>query len=66
MSEAVHPVPADFKAAIGPAELAALHERAGSDPDGFWLEQAERLDWERAPTNAGDCSVAEDDFRIQL
>src|SRR5215216_6021442 len=65
MSETVHPVPADFEARIGPEELAALHERANADPDGFWLEQAKRLDWERAPTIAGNCSFDEDDFRIE-
>jgi acetyl-CoA synthetase len=65
MSDAVLPVPADFEATIGPRELAALHQRIGADPDGFWLDQAKRLDWDRAPTIAGDCSFAEDDFRIQ-
>ena len=44
MSEhSVHPVPADFQARIGRAELAALHEAHGRDPDAFWLEQARRL-----------------------
>jgi acetyl-CoA synthetase len=65
MSDTVHPVPADFKARIGPEELAALYERVGLDPDGFWFEQAARLDWDRAPTVADDCSFDEDDFRIE-
>ena len=65
MSETVHPVPADFKAKIGPQELAALHERVSMDPDAFWLDQAKRLDWDRAPTKAGDCSFDEADFHIE-
>ena len=65
MSETIHPVPADFEARIGPEELAALHERADAEPDGFWLDQAKRLDWDRAPTIAGNCSFAEEDFRIE-
>ncbi len=47
MAEAMHPVPADFRSDLGPAELAALHEFERSDPDAFWLEQAKRLDWDR-------------------
>ena len=64
MSESVHPVPEDFHARIGPPELAALREQAASDPDAFWLEQAKRLDWSKAPTRAGDWSFDEADFHI--
>ncbi len=64
MVEAVHPVPEGFGARIGPAELAELHLSAASDPDRFWLEQAKRLDWSRFPTQAGDWSFDEADFRI--
>ncbi|HEX6218762.1 MAG TPA: acetate--CoA ligase [Sphingomicrobium sp.] len=64
MSEIVHPVPEDFEARIGPNELANLHHRAAAEPDRFWLDQARRLAWDTAPTKAGDCSFAEDDFRI--
>jgi acetyl-CoA synthetase len=65
MSEAVVPVPAGFDARIGPAELAALHEAFARDADAFWLDQARRLDWMAAPTVAGDCSFAKDDFHIR-
>ena len=64
MSEAVHPVPESFNARIGPNELDALRAKADEDPDGFWLEQAERLDWYQPPQQAGDWSFKEDDFRI--
>ena len=64
MSEAVHPVPSDFNARIGPVELAELHDLAKADPDRFWLDQAGRLAWNKAPTKAGDWSFDEDDFHI--
>jgi len=64
MAEAVHPVPSDFNARIGPTELAELNDLANSDPDRFWLDQARRLSWNRFPTKAGDWSFDEDDFHI--
>jgi acetyl-CoA synthetase len=65
MSEAFHPVPAGFRAKIGPGQLAELHRQANSEPDAFWLDQARRLDWERFPTQAGDWSFDEADFGIR-
>ena len=65
MSEVVHPVPEGFNARIGAEELLDLRERAERDPDGFWLDQARRLDWFKFPTQAGDWSFDEDDFHIQ-
>ncbi len=32
------------------------YERSITDPDGFWLEQAKRLDWFTAPAKGGDWS----------
>jgi acetyl-CoA synthetase len=61
----VHPVPDTYQARYGPAELAALHERFEQDPDGFWLDLARRLDWHRFPTQAGDWSFDQADFRIR-
>ena len=65
MSSLVHPVPADFDARIGADELAALHEAHRSDPKAFWLDQARRLDWSKFPSEAGDWSFDEADFRIR-
>ncbi|QPQ56113.1 acetate--CoA ligase [Allosphingosinicella flava] len=31
-------------------DYAALHARSLSDPDGFWADQARRIDWDRFPT----------------
>ncbi len=33
-----------------------LYARSVNDPDGFWLEQAQRLDWFTAPTKGGEWS----------
>ena len=65
MSAAVHPVPPDFRAQIGPDELAELNRRADHDTDAFWLDQARRLDWSRFPEQAGDWSFDDSDFRIR-
>jgi len=65
MSQNVHPVPEHFSARIGPDELAALRDHCARDSDGFWLDQARRLDWSRAPSQAGDWSFAKEDFRIR-
>ncbi len=64
MSE-VYPVPATYLARYGPAEVDALYDQAATDPDGFWLDLAKRLDWHRFPTEAGDWSYDKTDFRIR-
>jgi acetyl-CoA synthetase len=64
MSQAVHPIPPDFHARIGPRELAELNDLARSDPQRFWLDQARRLTWNKFPTQAGDWSFDEQDFHI--
>src|ERR1700756_86144 len=64
MAEPIHPVPDDFNARIGRVELAELDDLANSDPDRFWLDQARRLTWNKAPTVAGDWSFEEDHFHI--
>jgi acetyl-CoA synthetase len=65
MSQAVHPVPEGFKARIGQRELAELNDLAEADPDGFWLDQAKRLTWDKFPAEAGDWSFDEADFHIR-
>ena len=34
----------------------AMYQHSIDDPDGFWLEQAKRLDWTKAPTTGGEWS----------
>ncbi len=47
MSEQVYPVPADWasKAHCDNAKYLEMYQRSVDDPDGFWAEQAESLDW---------------------
>ncbi len=37
-------------------QYAKMYARSISDPDGFWLDQAERLDWVAKPTKGGEWS----------
>ena len=60
-----HAVPDDYVARIGVAELAVLREAAAVDADAFWLAQAERLDWVKPPSVAGDWSFDKADFHIR-
>ncbi|BDV32704.1 acetate--CoA ligase [Methylocystis iwaonis] len=46
MSEKIYPVPEDWKnARVDEATYRALYERSMKDPDGFWAEQAQRIEW---------------------
>lgn len=62
----VYPVPANWKerATIDDATYRAMYARSITDPDEFWLEQTQRLDWIKRPERAGDWSFDESDFRI--
>ncbi|MBV9843039.1 MAG: acetate--CoA ligase [Sphingomonadaceae bacterium] len=67
MSEAeLYPVPAEWAATakIDAERYARDYARSLSDPDGFWLDQAQRLDWIAAPTVASGSSFDEKDFGI--
>ena len=37
-----------------PEQYAAMYRASVETPDAFWLEQAQRLDWAKAPTVGGD------------
>ena len=47
MSQKIYPVPDDWKtrARIDQETYRRLYERSIKDPDGFWAEQAQRIDW---------------------
>ncbi|KAF0124649.1 MAG: acsA, partial [Methylocystaceae bacterium] len=47
MSQKIYPVPDDWKtrARIDHESYRRLYERSIKDPDGFWAEQAQRIDW---------------------
>ena len=40
------------RAHISAEKYNEMYKRSISDPDGFWLEQAETLDWVKKPTVA--------------
>ena len=48
----VYRVPAEWAESshIDKAKYQAMYERSIKDPDGFWREQAKRLDWYKEPT----------------
>ncbi|MBS0126750.1 acetyl-coenzyme A synthetase N-terminal domain-containing protein, partial [Thetidibacter halocola] len=55
MSQTYAPSPDLVKNAhIDAAKYDALYARSISDPEGFWAEQAQRLDWIKAPTKIKD------------
>ncbi|MBJ6122832.1 acetate--CoA ligase [Sphingomonas mollis] len=63
----LYPVPAEWqaKARIDDDGYRGLYDASLADRDGFWLEQAQRLDWITAPRQAGDWSFDKDDFHIR-
>ena len=67
MTDQTYPVPAHWAghARIDEAGYKRLYERSVSNPGGFWMEQAERLEWVRKPTIAGDWSFGKQDFHIK-
>jgi acetyl-CoA synthetase len=67
VSEVLHPVPQEWaeSALIDAATYAEKYRRSLDDPDGFWREEAQRVDWIKPFTEVKDCSFAKDDFRIR-
>ncbi len=54
MIHAVQRPQADRATHCLPEDYARMYQRSVDDPDGFWLEHAQRLDWFSAPTLGGD------------
>ncbi len=67
MSQTIHPVPAEWRArALIDAEgYASRYARSVEDPDGFWRDEAQRLDWMRPFSRVKNCSFNEADFGIR-
>ena len=63
----IYPVPADWaaRARVDARAYEAMYAAARDDADSFWLDQARRLDWVTPPTEAGDWSFDQADFRIR-
>ncbi|MCX5494707.1 acetate--CoA ligase [Kaistia dalseonensis] len=60
MHDTIHPVPADWSqsARVDAAAYEAMYRRSVEDPNGFWAEQAERLDWIKPFTKVKNTSFA--------
>jgi acetyl-CoA synthetase len=58
MSEQVYEVPAEWskRAYVDDAKYLAMYERSIKDPDGFWGEEAKRIDWFRPFTKVKNTS----------
>ncbi len=67
MSEAVYPVPAEWadSALIDAASYEAQYRRSVDDPEGFWREEAQRIDWIRPFTKVKSTSFHQDSFGIK-
>ncbi len=63
----IHPPSADFvaHAKIDAAKYEEMYARSVSDPDGFWGEAADRLDWMTKPTKVKNTSFAYPDVSIK-
>jgi acetyl-CoA synthetase len=56
MTDFVRRPPQDRATHCPPEHYIELYARSLADPDGFWLEQAQRLDWVTSPTKGGEWS----------
>ena len=67
MGEAVYPVPAEWaaNALIDEAGYHAMYARSVEDPEGFWREAAQRLDWIKPFTQVKKTSFNEATFGIE-
>lgn len=63
----VYPVSDDMaaKAWADKATYQAMYQRSMDDPDGFWAEQAKRVEWFKAPTKIKNTSFAADNVDIR-
>jgi len=67
MSASVYPVPSALQhsAHADKAEYQRLYQWSINDPDGFWREQAKRLDWIVPFTQVSQCSFAQGSLDIK-
>jgi acetyl-CoA synthetase len=67
MGEAIYPVPAEWasNALVNAAQYQERYARSISDPNGFWREEAQRIDWMRPFTTVKNSSFREADFGIR-
>jgi len=67
MSDTTYPVPSEFaaNANLSPAKYKKAYQRSIKDPEGFWGDQAKRLDWMHPPTQIKDVSWDKNDLHIR-
>ncbi|MET0504299.1 MAG: acetate--CoA ligase, partial [Luteibacter sp.] len=63
----IHPVDPAFaaQARVRKADYDAMYARSIQDPEGFWKEMSERLDWIVPPTKIKDVSFQPNDLHIR-
>ncbi len=67
MGEAIYPVPAEWAdtALVNEARYQEMYRRSVEDPDGFWRDEAKRIDWIKPFTKVKETSFNEADFGIK-
>ena len=67
MVQSNHPVPAEWsaRAHVDAAGYAEKYRRSIEEPEGFWREETDRLDWIKPWTELNKCSFDEKDFGIR-
>ena len=67
MTEALYPVPPSWaaRAHVDAAGYAARYQRSIDDPEAFWREEAQRIDWITPFTQVRETSFNEADFGIK-
>ena len=66
MSEKIYQVPAEWQRAhLDDAKYQEMYARSIEDPNGFWAEQAQRVDWYRTPSKVKNTSFAPDNVSIK-
>ena len=67
MSQKIYPVPDNFAAAanIKRTDYQRMYAQSVNDPDRFWADIGQRIDWIQQFSLVKDASFAEADFRIR-
>src|SRR6188472_150581 len=67
MSEKIYDVSAEWstRAFIDDAKYREMYQRSVKDPNGFWAEQAKRVDWTKPPTKIENVSFAPGNISIK-
>ena len=67
MGEAIYPVPSEWAASalIDDARYQGMYRRSIEEPDAFWREEAQRIDWIKPFTRVKETSFHEADFGIR-